>query len=73
MSDARVVIGDSSARWKPESTLYGESLCDNATLFKCAPSIPIGAAAALLGLAVARAYVVTSHGGASLDAHRHDL
>ena len=72
MSDARVVIGDSAARWNSTSALYGESLCDPLAS-RGGPAIGIGHVAAILGLEVARAYVVTSHGGAWGDTSRHDL
>lgn len=71
MSDARVVIGDSAARWNSTSVLYGESLCPLAA--SGGPAIGVGHVAAILGLEVARAYVVTMHGGAWGDASRHDL
>ncbi len=72
MSDARVVIGDSAARWNSTSALYGESLCDPLAS-RGGPAIGISHVAAILGLEVARAYVVTMHGSEMIDASRHDL
>ena len=70
MSDP--VLGN-AARWHSNSPLYGESLWREHLAYSGGPIIPTAHPAAMFGLDVARAYVVTLHGSVSLDAPRHDL